>query len=61
MEWQKPYVGETRVIKRFALFPVTINYCVKWLEWVKIHQTYHGDHAWKNDWFVEPVNGDSDN
>lgn len=42
MQWKKPKykINDTRIIIRFLLFPRTINGICKWLEKVKILQTF---------------------
>lgn len=61
MRWVKKYfgVGSTRVVKRFAWFPVTIGAETRWLETVYICQKYEWDrdrlkeYRWVNQYFVE--------
>lgn len=50
MRWYGKRTGDTRVVKRFPLFPVKANGEWRWLETCYIHQTWHGD-RWNNDWF----------
>ena len=63
MRWIKKYfgVGDTRVVKRFAWFPVTIGAETRWLETVYICQRYgwsnyrliEYQYQWVNQYFVE--------
>lgn len=49
-----PITGNTRVIRRFAWFPIKVRNVIYWLEPLKIHQTYHGAYErWHNDWVIE--------
>lgn len=46
----------TRTVKRLALLPITINYETRWLEMVRIKQTYRPDiklFGWYNERFVD--------
>lgn len=57
MKWSnKPnFEGETRVVIKFALFPITADGETVWLEWVHLQQTYstnYADSGWKNTAFV---------
>ena len=36
MRWNEPETGDTKIKKRFALFPITIDGETRWLEWVVI-------------------------
>lgn len=42
----KPYpeIGSKRTVRRFLLFPVTINDETRWLEWVTLLQVREGAH-----------------
>ena len=51
MRWYKPEMGEVRIIKKFAILPITINGETRWLEWVKIRQKF-AITIWINDEFV---------
>lgn len=50
--------GDTRVVKRFALFPIIAGCEMRWLEWCKVKQklNVYGDidipYVWKNIKFV---------
>lgn len=47
-----PLTGDTRVRRTFAFKPITANGEVRWLEFVKIHQSYNTRFpGWNNDWF----------
>lgn len=51
-----PERGEKRVVKRFALFPITCGKETRWFETVYIVQEAHvglGEHWWENVKFVE--------
>lgn len=48
-----PIPGQTRTVRRFAFFPIRVDYEVRWLEMVTIRQTYHRDTGWFNDWFIK--------
>lgn len=47
-----PICGEERVVEKFALIPVYASNEWRWMEKVKVHQTWHGLH-WSNDWFED--------
>ena len=38
MRWQKMKYGNTREVRRFLIFPVTIDDQTRWLEWATIIQ-----------------------
>ena len=47
-----PTTGETRIVRKFALFPIAINAEIRWLEMVTIYQSYNTRHkGWNNDYF----------
>lgn len=52
MRWKQPQWGDTRIIKRFALFPITVGSETRWLEWCYIKQHY-GITMWLEDGFVD--------
>lgn len=37
-----PNIGDIRTIKKFAILPIRIEFEVRWLEKVRIHQEYKG-------------------
>ena len=41
-ESKQPKHGDERIVERFAIIPVYIGNEIRWLEKVKINQTYHG-------------------
>ena len=43
MRWKEPIDGDVKIKKKFALFPITINYETRWLEWVNIKYKYSED------------------
>lgn len=52
VKWEKNVTGHKRVIRRFLLFPTTIEYETRWLEWAFIEQRYSDPiyfRRWKND------------
>lgn len=49
MRWRKPNDGDTKIKRKFALFPICLNREVRWLEWVTIEYVYH---EWENDWYM---------
>lgn len=52
MKLRRPYTGEERVIRKFAIFPVASNGEIRWFETVVIHQSYNTKRSgWNNDWF----------
>ena len=60
MRWKKrpkPKIGDTRIVKRFLLFPKNLNNDVVWLEVAHIRQCiYHGDYfgyTWKDQEWVD--------
>lgn len=50
MRWIGNLVGDERVIRKFAFFPIEANGEWRWFEFVYIHQTWNGG-WWHNDWF----------
>jgi hypothetical protein len=40
MRFQRPKPGQIRVAKWFAIFPITLHYECRWLEWVYVQQKY---------------------
>ena len=50
MRWLGNFVGEEQVIRKFAFLPIKANGEWRWLDFVFIHQTWHGN-SWHNDWF----------
>jgi len=56
MKWYAPKFGDVRIVKKFALRPITCEVRgenkreTRWLCFVKIRQTYTGIEWW-NDWF----------
>jgi hypothetical protein len=51
MRWiksRRPFLNDTRVIRRFLIFPRTINYQTRWLEFVRIRQYYgYATNSWR--------------
>ena len=53
MRFYRPFTGDQREIKRFAWYPILIDGCTYWLEWIVIHQSYNTKfHGWNNDYVV---------
>lgn len=52
MRWYAPNRGDFRVIKKFAILPITINGETRWLEWVRIRQEFVAT-IWIDDEFVD--------
>ena len=52
MKIKLPKHGESRVIKRFLLFPIKINGYMYWLQFVKIYQVYD---VTKNKWVTKSI------
>ncbi len=50
MRWYRHHHGKTRVVKRFALFPIEIAGECRWLEICYIKQKYN---FWLEMWFNE--------
>lgn len=44
--YQSPRVGDTRIVKRFLLFPKTLNEETRWLEWAEIMQGFSCFYSW---------------
>jgi len=65
MRWKvksRPENGDTRVIDKFAIFPVTVGLERRWLERVKYEQVFNKDYVnyesfdsecWKNVRFID--------
>lgn len=49
MRWKQPIHGDIKTKKKFAIFPITINYETRWLEWVNIRYKYFED-CWFYGW-----------
>lgn len=49
--------GDVRVVKRFALFPMYIGEEGRWLQWVRVKQTFNksffNSDWWSNSEFLE--------
>ena len=45
MRWKKNKVGDFRIVRRFLLFPRTINYETRWLEFATIKQQWYRDYC----------------
>lgn len=55
LKYTDPQGGDTRIKKRFALFPIIIGNEMRWLEMVKIVQKFDdnwADDGWKNWAFI---------
>jgi hypothetical protein len=52
MKWKfkRIYLGDTRIIKKFLILPVTMEYEVRWLETVYIEELYCIDGWSDNKW-----------
>ena len=56
MKWETPKAGDTRILRKFTIFPITVDLKgsnereTRWLCFVKIRQSYTGI-EWYNDWF----------
>jgi|GEM_PF-3472170 len=62
MRWKKPNIprdGDTRVVKRFALFPIEAAGEVRWLEFVTVQQSYYEwlRRPWVNECFFDKKAG----
>lgn len=55
MRWLGSFVGEEQVIRKFAFLLIKANGEWRWLEFVYVHQTWHGS-SWHNDWFEDQEN-----
>lgn len=58
MKWKVPKHkdGDTRIIKRFALFPICTLTEIAWLQWVLIEQEWSdnwADDGWHNIRFIQ--------
>ena len=54
MKIYRHFTGYTREIRRFAWYPMKIDGCIYWLEWITIHQSYNTAHpGWNTDWVVD--------
>lgn len=57
MRWVKWRTRDKRIVKRFALFPISTNSEVRWLEWCTIEQIrYDQDYylfPWQNQRFID--------
>lgn len=52
MKFKLPKHGDTRVVKRFTLFPIKIKGYMYWLQFIKIYQIYD---VTKNKWVNESI------
>lgn len=65
MRWIEPRPGDEKIVKKFALFPITICEETRWLEWVTIKYVYrsyahtdmYGDrylaYRWSKETFID--------
>lgn len=60
MRWSNPKNGDIRIIKRFLLFPKTVNNVTIWLETAYIKQEYKSfNRLWYNsDWAYQNSSSD---
>lgn len=49
MRWKKKY---SRIVKKFALFPVKIDDEYRWLETVYVEQGWHHWYGWRDNKFI---------
>lgn len=68
MMWREPELHSVKIVKKFALFPITVGEETRWLEWVNIKYVYYGKKytfsfyygSWEKGWvareFVEHGN-----
>lgn len=53
MKWRMPFDGQTRIVKRFALFPIRLQGECRWLEMCYIEQKYiYYEDMWFDSRFV---------
>ena len=48
MRWKEPCSGDTKIKRKFALFPIKINKDIRWLEWVNIKYRYYEGNIFKD-------------
>ena len=48
-----PKPGDTRVVKKFLLLPLTVDGETRWLEWAWVKQVYGAVEWWDREW-AEP-------
>jgi hypothetical protein len=54
MRFDIPYTGDEREVRKFAWYPMFIDGCWYWLEWVTVHQSYNTKYpGWNTDWVVD--------
>lgn len=54
MKWFAPDHGDTRIVTRFLFLPLEIYSEIRWLELVKIKQSYKWyNKSWKNEKFID--------
>ena len=41
MRWTKPKYGDTKIERKFAILPITIEREARWLEWVTVKYEYY--------------------
>ena len=53
-----PSVGDTKITRKFAIFPLVVNNEWVWLEWIDVHweyayymQCYEGGGSQESKWF----------
>lgn len=62
MRWKTPNVGDTKTIRKFLWFPLTIHGETRWLEFASVAYTYtcerylDSDFVWKYYWLWTPAN-----
>lgn len=53
MRWQEPKDGDEKIVKKFALLPITLGRETRWLEFVTIKYIYAGYHHIRGCWYPD--------
>lgn len=59
MRWSEPSEGDKKIVTKFLLFPLTINFETRWLEKATIRYKYfnyiHGGGWWQSVEFLDDM------
>lgn len=50
MRWTRPCAGDEKIVRKFLLFPRSINKEVRWLQWATLKYVYQNFGGWGEEW-----------
>lgn len=53
MRWTKPRHGDRKTIRKFALFPIEIDFEVRWLERATVQMEYNYLFGWRYEKYID--------